>query len=335
MMKFLQPFLISLAPIVLITLMAFRSAAPLPSDRTQFHPLFAEEAPLQITLKGNVKSLLRDRGDNREYHPFQLIADGKDSVSIKIKTRGNFRRQRCKLPPLRLNFPEKKTQNTRFEGLDKVKMVVPCRWEKNNYRDFIAAEYLIYKGYNLITDTSFQVRWVDFTIIDSAGNVDTLRERGFIIEPVELLAKRLGGKEDEVKYVHPNQTMPSLTNHLSVYQYLVGNTDWSIPGVHNIKMIRTEPGSSPMIIPYDFDWSGIIDAPYANPDPTLGINSVRQRVYRGFCRPEAEMEQTFARFREVKEEMYALYNRQGMLSEKMQKSCIDYLDDFYKILESD
>ncbi|MEL7191264.1 MAG: hypothetical protein AAFO96_02410 [Bacteroidota bacterium] len=335
MMKFLRYLFLLFSLAMILALMAFRSYAPQPQNDSKFHPIFSEEAPLQITLMGDMKSLLKDRGDESDYHPFQFIADGTDSLPVKIKIRGNFRRQRCKLPPLRLNFSGKTTLNTRFEGLDKVKMVVPCRWDKGNYRDFIAAEYLVYKGYNLITDTSFQVRWVDFTIIDSLGKVDTIRERGFIIEPLELLAARLGGKEDEVKYVHPNQTMASTTNHLSVYQYMVGNTDWSIPGVHNIKMVRTEPGASPIIIPYDFDWSGIINAPYANPDPTLGINSVTQRVYRGFCRPEAEMERTFARFRAAKEDMYALYQRPNMLSPKMQKYCLKYLDGFYDILESD
>ena len=42
-----------------------------------------------------------------------------------------------------------------------------------------------------------------------------------------------------------------------------------------------EPPYTPL--PYDFDFSGLVNAPYAKPRPELGIRTVKSRVYRGYC----------------------------------------------------
>ena len=65
---------------------------------------------------------------------------------------------------------------------------------------------------------------------------------------------------------------------------MIGNTDWNLDKSHNIELIRPASGGAPIPVPYDFDWSGLIAPPYARPNQMLGIGSVKQRLFRGFCR---------------------------------------------------
>ena len=63
---------------------------------------------------------------------------------------------------------------------------------------------------------------------------------------------------------------------MSVFQYMVGNTDWSMVRFHNVEVSRTPRGVY-VPVPYDFDWTGLVSTRYARPNEGLGIRSVRQR----------------------------------------------------------
>ena len=96
---------------------SFQTLSPAPDSSTsKFHPLFSKEAPLKLVLTGDLKTLLRDKSEKREYHQFQVNfeeANGEmGTLPVKMKALGNFRRSQCKLPPLRMNFAKKTTQNT-------------------------------------------------------------------------------------------------------------------------------------------------------------------------------------------------------------------------------
>ncbi len=304
------------------------------------HPqLFAEEAALPITIETDLKQLIRDDGEERDYHPIRFLvypsATDSQEIPVRAKVRGNFRRQRCRLPPLKLNFKDEDVAGTFMDGIDKIKLVIPCRWKSDRYEELILKEYLMYRMYNQLTDSSFHVRLLQVTFRDSADKYDTFTHYGFFIEPVDNLEARLQGEESEREGIHPRATNAELTSLMSVYHYMVGNTDWSIPGMHNVKMIKTDSFQLPLVIPYDFDWCGAIDAPYAQPSPKLGIQSVTQRVYRGFCRPEAEMNRVFDRFLTRKEQLYAQVNACTPLPQKERERLIDYLEEFYDVLASD
>ena len=49
-------------------------------------------------------------------------------------------------------------------------------------------------------------------------------------------------------------------------------------------------------IPFDFDFSGFVNAPNAIPDVERGIERVGQRLYRGYCVNNAYLEDSVARF---------------------------------------
>jgi hypothetical protein len=87
-------------------------------------------------------------------------------------------------------------------------------------------------------------------------------------------------------------------------------------------------------VPYDFDWTGFVSARYARPDERLRIRNVRQRIYRGFCRPDFDFSVVYAQFVEIRTDLEALYTGQDGLEEGNRRDAVEYLDDFYEDMES-
>ena len=252
-------------------------------------PLFDESATLEIELVGPIKDLLADRKGDQEL-PFTLRAQGIDH-EIDVRLRGNSRRRVCKFPPLRLNFKAQATTETVFENQDKLKLVTHCR-EKDAAEQDMLKEYMAYRIFNMLSEKSYRVRLVSITYVDTdpTGSGETLKRYGYLIESSNELAERI----DATKVARTGVSRKSLDSQQAslvyVFQYLIGNTDWSIVTAdtdefccHNIDLFETD--SEFALVPYDFDLSGLVDSSYAKPDPSLRVRSVRWRLYRGYCLP--------------------------------------------------
>ena len=307
------------------------------NDSSEVIPLFEQESMMELTYRANLKKLLKDKKDERSYHEVELmyVDESGDSVSIEALTRirGNFRRKMCQFPPIRIKFDSATVVGTLFEGQNKLKLVTHCKNKAEQYEQYTVIEHLVYRSYNLITEKSFRVRPAKITYEDTGGKYDPIVKFGFFIESVDHVAARLGGVEIETKNIHPNRTEGETTDLLSIFEFMIGNTDWSIPGLHNVKIISVGNGKKLVPVPYDFDWCGTINAPYAFPNPQFGTKSVQDRVFRGFCKSEEEFEKAFAQFREHKEEIIALYQECELLSKKNKSNVLKYLGEFYEILE--
>ncbi len=122
---------------------------------------------------------------------------------------------------------------------------------------------------------------------------------------------------------------------VAVFQYLIGNTDWSVWARHNIAIVSVKAEPHPLFaVPYDFDFSGAVGAPYAIPPQTLPIHSVRERLYRGYCQPDSILFSVFARFRAAKDSIYAAVRAVPDLSERDVRGLLDYFDDFYRAIDN-
>ena len=303
--------------------------------------LFTSDETLEMVIKTDIGGLFKDRGEERDYHPAEIIYKDGDSeevnVPLKVKVRGNFRRKGgiCRIPPIRLNFAKATSGGTIFEGEDKIKLVTHCQKNSPKYAQYLLQEYLVYRIYNLVSEYSFKVRLVKIRYEDSAGKWKPMDTYAFMIEDEDMMAERLGGTIKEQVMVHPTGADEFQTTLMAVFAYCVGNTDWSIPQLHNVKLLLRE--NQPLIpIPYDFDWCGIVNAPYAIPNPAIfdDLPNVRTRRYRGFERDEEVFQDVFKVFNEKKEEIYALYkNCDGMLNSQ-KKLSTKYLDDFYKTINT-
>jgi hypothetical protein len=301
--------------------------------------LFDDSTILNLELKFEIEQVHTDVGIDPSYHDGEIAYLNEDGAKVsfpaKVKTRGIFRKKpsNCSQPPLMLKFKSGDTNYTIFEGIDKVKLVVPCK-EKYKYQNLILREYLVYKLYQIISPYAYKVRLLNLKMID-ANSYDSSLSYAFLIEPTALLAKRLGGTVLERKNYHPNACNRKAYNKMAVFQFMIGHTDWSIKALHNIKLIELEPYAPPIPIPFDFDFSGFVNAPYTLPAEHLPINSVKERHFNGYCRPAKEYIDVFYLFIAKRDTIRNTISTFTYLPEKERKILIKYIDEFYDVISSD
>jgi hypothetical protein len=302
-------------------------------------PLFQSQEVLTLTIEADLDALNDDRDQDSEYREGKLQiheADGSTTtLSLKVKSRGKFRLKKstCSFPPLRLNLPKGKVEGTVFEGQDKLKLVAYCR-DNDRYEQNVLEEYLIYRGYNLLTDASFRVRLARITYVDSSGKKDPVTRYGFLLEEDEAMADRLGGQLIEVPQANPLQYSHAEATAVSLYQYMIGNTDWSMAYFHNVKLMRTADGKY-VPVPYDFDWAGFVNPPYASPDPSLELRNVRERIYRGFCRPGVEWGAMYDQLRAIRADFETEIQNQPGLDEDRIEDALKYIAEFYETIDNE
>ena len=308
-----------------------------PGAFAQNHELFESEEILEISLKGDFDKLLKDTKGEPQYFDFSLSyvdnSQKSKEIPLKVRTRGHFRREMniCTFPPLLLNFSKETTSNTVFNQQDKLKLVMPCKGEK-----FLLREFYVYKLYNLITDQSFKVRLVKLTFEDISPKPKEIEPVfAFLIEDEDRMAERNHMASVDQSLIRPESVPVPEFLRMAVFQYLIGNTDWSIQYRQNIKLINVDKTSLPVAVPYDFDHAGMVEAPYAKPAPELQMLSVTERRYRGYCMEDMQVfDETIALYNSKKERIYKLYSDSKILDEKSIKSATKYLEGFYEILNN-
>ena len=293
--------------------------------------LFDSDEVMELTLRGDLKTVFRDRGDDPQYHPATIKYQGDQNtinIPISIKTRGNFRKMlsNCRYPPLLLNFSESSTPiSSVFFDQDKVKLVTPCQGDK-----YVIHEYLVYKLYNLITPKSFKARLVRVIFQDTVKNKSSNPYYGILLEEEEQMAVRNLSHSLEKIGLRPEETQKDDFLKMAVFQYMIGNTDWSVQFQQNIKLITVDSTSLPATVPYDFDHAGIVRAPYARPAEELKMRSTLERRYRGYCIEEMnQFTEVFETFNRLKDDFYARYKGNPLLSPRYQKQTLKFLDWFY------
>jgi hypothetical protein len=308
-------------------------------------PLFQSTEILDVRIVAPMTTLLTDRPNDEELPATLQYEDSAGQTvefGIQIRTRGRFRRQKyvCAFPPIRLNFKASETKGTLFHKQNKVKLVTHCQ-SSVNYEQVILREYTAYRILNVITDASYRVRLLRITYVDSEGEKRDNVSHGFIIEHRDRLAKRL-----EKDYLDsPTTTIESLdpayTNLISMYHYLIGNTDFSpVKGVkgeaccHNHVLFGNE-GESVWSTPYDFDQAGLVDAPHAGPNKRFKLRSVKQRLYRGRCQNNDLLAGTIAHYNDNREEVMAVVHEIDDATSRSEKSMAKYVDKFYDTINSD
>jgi hypothetical protein len=310
--------------------------------------LFDERSAIAVTLEAPLSRIAADDSDDPAYQSGTLIwkdASGAEiRMPLKVKARGKSRREdaACKFPPLRLNFPKETPGGTPFSGLDKVKLVTHCGRigeTGSAYATRVELELLLYRAFNRVSATSLRVQPLEVAYFDTekAGG-KRATHAAFLIEPEEWLAKRREMHLAKVESIEREQLEPVQASLTEVFQFLVGNTDFSmIRGpkgddcCHNVVLL-VAPNGAMLPVPYDFDATGIVAAPYAKPAEGLGIRNVQQRLYRGYCRPEATLQSTLERFREARADIYALFKDDPRLDAATIERTTEYLDDFYEII---
>ncbi len=326
---------------------AEKMATPWPDDATiakrrdeaQALPLFQSSDPLPITLAANFDAVNGDRNaKSTKTFPASLTVAGAkgetQTIPVTLRTRGQLRLKPeiCGFPPLALEFPKNEARNTLFDGQAKLDLIVHCQ-DDNDYDQYVLKEYLAYRLYNLVTPRSLRVRLARATYVDSRNGRKVATRYAVFIENQDDLARRLEGRA--LAFPHTafdNYDSQALTTAM-VFEYMIGNTDYSIWGLHNVRQVQTRYRPLYPII-WDFDGSGLVSVPYVVPDASLGILSSRVRVYRGPCRTLDAFEPTFAAFRAKEAESMVLVNSVPGLGPFHRRQAVDFLSRFYATLRS-
>jgi hypothetical protein len=321
---------------MLVTLgLASGASAQAPGDSGSRAPrLFEVATPLHVSLAADFGAVARDRGERKQDHPAVLTftAESGDStrLDVTLRTRGHYRLRTCQYPPLKVAFDKEHTAHTIFAHQNALKLVVQCRGG-GRWSDYLLEEYLLYRVYGLLSDRSFRVRLVDVTYVDPGTKHPPETRRGFFVEDDDRMAHRSHADVFEQQGVSQDEVDSTQMSLLAVFEYLAGNTDWSVGGLHNIVLIR-DSTNVVYPVPYDFDWSGVISPPYAIPDARLGLRTVRERLFRAGCRSPEQLVPTLARFNLLKDSIYALYRGQEGLDPGRVRQALDYYDEFYRTI---
>jgi hypothetical protein len=297
--------------------------------------LFTDDKLLEISLKFDLGTYFRTKPKpNYLEAEITFHLGEKDSINkeIGLRTRGIDRNQRCPFAPIELKFKKTDFGYSDLNKISKIKLVPECS-STSEYEDYVLREFLIYKLFNILTDTSFRVRLLTVNYIDSEKKRKPVKQYGFFIEPVEMLTARTNTVQINVKSVRPNNILPKVMDRLAIFNYMIGNFDWSVQGQHNVRIIKSpilDTVQLGIAVPYDFDWSGVVNASYAIPDENVGISSVRERKFLGACRTREEYMKDLDLFLEKKEEFYRVINEFPYLNQKAKKDIITFLDDFFE-----
>jgi hypothetical protein len=295
--------------------------------------LFDSDELIEISLKFDITRYKRKR-DESEYLDATLIyhKGPNDSIvkSLKVRPRGISRLSICDFPPLMLNFRKTDSIDSEFNRIDKIKMVTHC---SAGGEEYLLKEFLIYKIFNSLTEYSFRVRLIRVNYINTAKETKPVREFAFLIEPVVTLGNRTNTEEVESANVTQKHIKSDIMDRMAIFNYMIGNTDWSVPIRHNTLVMAGSQYlglESGIIIPYDFDYSGLVNTSYAVPFDGLGLESVRERRYLGVCRTAEQYKNALKEFLDKKEEIYKIINEFTYLDAKTKKEMIGYLEGFFK-----
>jgi len=296
--------------------------------------LFEDDTLLEISLTGPMGQLVADK-EKRIEMPFTLAIGGQE-LGLLVRSRGKSRMGVCDFPPLKLNFEKSDTTGTPFDGQDTLKLVHRCRKGDRSEQD-VLEEYAAYRIFALLTDVGYRVRLVRMTLEDTDGRFvrEYPQSYGFLIEPMEQLAARVGGKVAEIPAVALAWMDDTQAALLYVFQYLVANTDWSFVApyeeercCHNIGLVDIDGKLFP--VPYDFDLAGLVNASYAFPDPSLHIKYVTRRLYRGFCMDGEILRGAIGAVASKRQQILELIGNLPIETDKAKADRMDYLQKFFK-----
>lgn len=295
------------------------------------------DVPLRLTVTTELRKFVRMRERGRPPLGAQLEWRlGDDTAAgrapIQVATRGNFRLKdrNCDFPPVRLLFTKDSLRKTLFAGQKRLKLVTRCNAGRE-YEQYILQEYALYEAHNLVTPLSFRARLVRVSYRDQLGKEAPVDTWGFLIEDDGDMAERNGGKITDAKNALFDDLDVRAMGILGFWEYFIGNTDWSVGALHNIKLVLGRDASV-YPVAYDFDFSGAVNTRYSTPDPQLRIRSVTDRLYRGRCLPDDQVAAVVDLFNARKAAIYAIYDRLPELDPKVVKRTREYFDEFYQTI---
>jgi hypothetical protein len=301
-------------------------------------PLFQGTEPFDFTLTANFSVINKDRNpESSTRYPGVMTVTGTDGtprhIAVKLSARGHFRRmaRNCSVVPLRIEFPRDGLAGTVFDGQTTLKLGTGCE-DSKEYEQITLREYLSYPMFHLVTPLAFRARLARATYADEKSKKKHAARYALFIEHENDVARRGEGRIVEIPRIVFKDLDAETLTRMMLYEFMIGNTDMSIWALHNVRLVQ-KPDRTLIAVPYDFDLSGFVHAPYAIPDRRLGLRSVVDRLYRGPCRTTAEFDAAAAPFRAKRAEILALVDSMRDLEPSTRSDLKEYLESFFRTID--
>ena len=310
-------------------------------------PLFASDDPIHVGLRGPMSAIARMPQSQRTPRPamLTLFTPTSETHSIQLSPRGITRRLKitCAFPPLRVEFTAKPAATSLFKGQKRLKLTTYCR-PSPQHQQYVLLEYAAYRMFNVLAPTSLRARLASVDYAEADGRT-VISRLGFFVEDSDDAARRNGLVEMRMPpRIATSQLDPAAAARAALFEYMIGNLDWSMRAgpqsdvcCHNFRLLGSSVGAQTGLIPvpYDFDFSGLVNAPYAQPPEGIPIGSVRERYYHDYCVHNAQAIQVAAEFRAKRGELLAVLGSIPQLDERRRRAASDYLEGFFRDIATD
>lgn len=307
-------------------------------EAPRIHPFFERIDPVRFTLTLDINLLKRDTADEAPTRDamvaFRDSAGGMVTMPVRVRTYGRWRLTHCDFPPLRITFPDSQPAGSPFVGLPRARLVSFCK-DHPAYEQYILQELQLYRVYQLLTPYGHTPRALHVTYVDAPSRRTRTTRYAFFIDEREAVASRMQSALLRARGAVASDLEPFHRTLMGVFQYLIGNTDFLVAELHNAYLLGTAQGET-IPVPYDFDYAGAVNTVYAAPNPILGIRSVRQRHFRGFCADSVTFARVFALFNEKRPAISALYDDPvgKLLRLDVATDTKRYFDEFYRTINT-
>lgn len=289
---------------------------------------------LEMTIEANLDSLQNSRRSDEYQKAFLTFEDENKQIQnwkIKVRTRGKYRRRVCEMPPLKIKLKKSRLAAAGLNEFNDMKLVTHCVANKNEAKELLFKEYLAYRLYEELTPDSYRTQLVRITYKD----INTGRKSknwGFLIEDTAQLADRMNAEKCDCWGNNENDFEHGSVERVSLFQYMIGNEDYKLIALKNVKTLRR--GTQLIPVPYDFDFSGLVNAPYAIANQDFNLNYVTDRVYLGSKKSLVRLHSTKVIFYAKEQRLKSIIGNFRKLDNLVKAEMTNYLDSFFQTMDA-
>lgn len=305
--------------------------AQAPAKKSSAFEYIAQHEGANMQMELDLTELINNKKSNN-YHPAAITLEDGTTMALEVRPRGKFRRRVSEVPPLKLKFDKKGMRALGLDTLNEVKMVLPSSFDQEGEIRLLR-EYVAYRLYERVSPYYVRARLVHLTLRDNHVEKTYPTVWVILLEHDEELAVRLEGSVEQQFGMGADSLETTSAALNAVFQYMIGNTDWSIADARNIYQFRPSKGGKIIPVPYDFDFSGLVGAPYATPTKESGLSNVRDRVLINSGLSESDIRTAIETFKSAESDLLKLCAI-PQLEEDQVKSLQDYLGGFFTVIKS-
>ena len=283
----------------------------------------------QMTLELDLPELINSKNTN-QYFPASLTTPDGAMMKLEVRPRGKFRRRTCDIPPIKLKFAKKDLRKAQLDTLNEIKLVVPC-FDSPRGEDLLLREYVAYRMFERLSPMSVRARLVKIAFRDK--HVEQVREPVYclLVEHEEQVAARLKGTINHYFELPADSLQTNQAAITSLFQFMIGNTDWGVADGRNLYMLKQPGNDKIQIVPFDFDFAGLVNAPYAVPNSDSGLKKVQDRYLMAHGLPEGALQEAYQTMLNAHDDLIQLCNG-AYLPKNSAKSLTKYVEDFFALM---